>query len=665
MIVQGNTSKVKTNTTQQSKFTINASGHAFRILSDGLYQHKVAAVIRELACNAYDSHVQAGKEDVPFSVTLPNYLDPFFVVEDFGLGLNDDEVRSIYTSYFTSTKQNSNDAVGCFGLGSKTPFTMSDSFSITARKDGVERMYEAFIGPDGAPQVSLALETATLAPNGVKVSIPVNTSRIREFESEASFILSFFKTRPVVKGVTDFEFALESVASDLDKDGIVYRKVKYTGSSLYNKNIYAVMGGVCYPVGFHDLELEDDASQFYDRMIVRHGNTLFLKFNIGDLDVTPSRESLSLNNRTKANLVSKANEDILKLKDMTQKQIDDCENIYKAGLFVQKNFGNLPFFSRTFMYRGKTFEKVVEKRLNCTHFYRVLSRRAISGNTLTLPTLAERRIHVVYTSLGSKATGLMQYGREKARSLTTNDVVLVFKNASESSVRRLFDTIGLLPSIEQYEAPASIKRVRNTPAGKKLEDTKVRAAYYECLVIGKGFKKQLEKVHDLADGEKYAYYEEDSAGMVSYSSLDNVYVGSYSDFISDYIILKKNSRNSRKIDKMKIPSVKELEQKVVNDNKALFLSNFRNSLLPQRGNINYIIQNDPEFSTYPTIGDWQHNYSSIAQRFFVDETDAIREEVKEMTRKMEAKHFYMNSVGSTDVFQRLVDMFVANELKAV
>jgi len=47
--------------TQQESFQIKATGKAFKILSDGLYSDKPLAVVRELSCNAWDSHVAAGK----------------------------------------------------------------------------------------------------------------------------------------------------------------------------------------------------------------------------------------------------------------------------------------------------------------------------------------------------------------------------------------------------------------------------------------------------------------------------------------------------------------------------------------------------------------------------------------------------------------------------
>src|SRR5690606_19893214 len=84
-----------------------------------LYSDPVAAVIREYACNAYDSHIAAGNTD-PILVTLPTHASPEFVVQDFGIGLSIDDLRDVYSMYGRSLKRESNDMVGQLGLGCKS-----------------------------------------------------------------------------------------------------------------------------------------------------------------------------------------------------------------------------------------------------------------------------------------------------------------------------------------------------------------------------------------------------------------------------------------------------------------------------------------------------------------------------------------------------------------
>src|SRR6185436_18340980 len=140
---------VLSNVGTTGEFKIRNSAKAFKILSDGLYSNKIRAIVRELSCNAVDSHVGAGKQDVPFEVHLPTILEPYFAVRDFGMGLDGDSVVNIYTTYFESTKTNSNDFIGALGLGSKSPFSYTENFTVTAIKDGTKRIYSAFINDVG------------------------------------------------------------------------------------------------------------------------------------------------------------------------------------------------------------------------------------------------------------------------------------------------------------------------------------------------------------------------------------------------------------------------------------------------------------------------------------------------------------------------------------
>ena len=146
---------IMSNVGEIGEFRIRNSAKAFNILSSGLYANKIRAIIRELSCNAIDSHVAANRSDVPFDVHLPNTLEPWFAIRDYGTGLSHEQVTSIYTTYFESTKTDSNDFIGALGLGSKSPFSYTDNFTVTAIKDGVKGIYTAFINDQGVPSIAL------------------------------------------------------------------------------------------------------------------------------------------------------------------------------------------------------------------------------------------------------------------------------------------------------------------------------------------------------------------------------------------------------------------------------------------------------------------------------------------------------------------------------
>ena len=122
--------------TQTKEFSIRTSAHAFKLLSSGLYSDKISAVLREIGCNAMDAHVEEGTPDRPIEVKLPNRIDHQFYIKDWGPGLSHADIMELYTTYFASTKQTSNDLTGAFGLGSKSPFSYVDSFVVVSVHDG-------------------------------------------------------------------------------------------------------------------------------------------------------------------------------------------------------------------------------------------------------------------------------------------------------------------------------------------------------------------------------------------------------------------------------------------------------------------------------------------------------------------------------------------------
>ena len=195
------------NVAEIGEFRIRNSAKAFNILSSGLYANKIRAIIRELSCNAVDSHVAAGKSSVPFDVHLPNQLEPWFSIRDYGTGLSHEQVTNIYTTYFESTKTNSNEFIGALGLGSKSPFSYTDNFTVTAVQNGKKGIYSAFINEQGVPSIALMMEEETTDPNGVEVRFAVEDRYdFDKFRSEARHVYEYFKLRPVISGNADFKF---------------------------------------------------------------------------------------------------------------------------------------------------------------------------------------------------------------------------------------------------------------------------------------------------------------------------------------------------------------------------------------------------------------------------------------------------------------------------
>ena len=258
-------------------FKIQASQKAFDILSSNIYTHKVRAVIREISCNAVDSHTAAGNPD-PIKVHLPTKLEPHFSVRDFGTGLSDEDVREIFTTYFCSTKTSSNDFVGALGLGSKSPFCLVDSFTVTSFFNGTKNLYSCYRDENGEPQVALLTSEDTDEHNGVEVSMAVEDRYLEEFTLEAESVYFYFDQIPNINKQSSVDCINNRKSKIiLNTDDVCVER--WGGWN----DVYAVMGGVAYeiPSSISTLNI--------------HG---YLKFKMGEISFDAGRESLSLDDKT-------------------------------------------------------------------------------------------------------------------------------------------------------------------------------------------------------------------------------------------------------------------------------------------------------------------------------------------------------------------------------
>lgn len=278
MIVKNNTSNVEFgNVEQGGEFKIRNSAKAFAILSSGLYKNKVRAIIRELSCNAVDSHTASGNIDKPFEVHLPTSLEPHFSVRDYGTGLSHEEVVNVYTTYFESTKAGSNEFIGALGLGSKSPFSYTNNFSVTAIKGGKKNIYTAYINQNGVPEITLMTSMDSDEESGVEVSFSVKNDDFYKFNQEATEVFSVFKNHPKITGnYRKKELTLEPVCEGVD----LVKSYGFDGA-------HAVMGNIMYPISVPN---EDTNLGQYAKLT---RNNLIIRFDIGELDIAASREDLS------------------------------------------------------------------------------------------------------------------------------------------------------------------------------------------------------------------------------------------------------------------------------------------------------------------------------------------------------------------------------------
>lgn len=309
----------------QVAYTIKSTAKSFKILSDGLYSDKIGAVVREYACNAYDSHVAAGRQDVPVEIGLPTGLNPEFYVKDFGIGLSAEQVYSIFTTYFESTKSNSNDFIGALGLGSKSAFSYTDSFTITSVYDGKKSVYIAFIAENGVPSIMEADCNDTDEPNGVTISLQAKSDDISKFH-KAMYQLRKFSPIPNVIGLDERYFNGWENKENVIMSGTNWEMIEDKNDG-NGTSFYAIQGNVIYPIDARQIETISGISSYY-----MNNKKFYITFNIGELDVSASRESLSYDKATIANINARTQEVIDEFAANVSSEILGCDTYFGACL---------------------------------------------------------------------------------------------------------------------------------------------------------------------------------------------------------------------------------------------------------------------------------------------------------------------------------------------
>jgi len=287
------------------EFSVKTSAKMFQVLSSNLYTDKITSVMRELSCNAWDSHVAAGNESTPFEVMIPTDSSSLFYVRDYGTGLSREQLLNVYTTYFESTKTDDDKQVGALGLGSKSPFSLVNEFVVTSYYNNTEYVCVVRLSDKGVPTMNIVAEAKTAQPNGLKVEFEKQwtSSELYEFKESAITLYRWFPLVPMLKWKS---------TSSIEKQVIQYikppefvKEFSFESEKLivlpkhnWSNEIYVKQGIVVYGVSRRSLSGYID-NEYYDiigSLLAKY--SILIDVPIGSVDVAASREALSLDQNT-------------------------------------------------------------------------------------------------------------------------------------------------------------------------------------------------------------------------------------------------------------------------------------------------------------------------------------------------------------------------------
>lgn len=266
------------------------------MLSKSFYSNPIGSIVREITSNCFDSHIEA-KVDEPVIIKIALDEEEYISFTDFGMGLSPDRIKKVYMKYFTSTKRDTNEQIGGFGLGSKTPLAYSDYFYITTIVDKIKYSY-LFSKGATLPTLDLLSEEPTEDHNGTEIKI-----YIKNYQDKRLFI-NALKSQLCYFDNVYFDNC------EIDNEYHIYETdlFKFRNIGSYSDEMHICFGKVSYPIDWEQID-EKPVSV-----------SVGVKFNIDELIVTPNREALRYTNEVKELVKARVKATVEELKSMYLKQ---------------------------------------------------------------------------------------------------------------------------------------------------------------------------------------------------------------------------------------------------------------------------------------------------------------------------------------------------------
>lgn len=330
MLVENKENRVKKEgVLKEIKYHIEDAGDVITQLVAGQYSDPIAAFLRELGTNAYEAHQEIGVETTPFHVTLPTERDNNFVIRDFGPGLSLEKVESLYTSVGGSSKRETNKFGGCFGLGSKSPFAYTDTFSVKSFHNGTVRSFVVYKDEDGYPHFDLFGEEKSSEPTGLEITVPIKRNDALTVGKKAKVIYENFIVPPMYRTGTKESYNKYITPKYVQSINNFHLLPVGTYSEPATPKIK--MGNIIYPV---DTKIMGCSSY-----------NILIELNIGSVDVSTSRETLKYTKKTKAclelalSLAKKAFQKYL------TEAVENQPDLWSASIFAHERINKYPFLS--------------------------------------------------------------------------------------------------------------------------------------------------------------------------------------------------------------------------------------------------------------------------------------------------------------------------------
>lgn len=292
-ITQDNVAILSGNESQELQ--VSTSSDLISLLTSDIYTNQELATVREPICNAWDAHFEA-HIDTPLEITIK---EDMLIIKDFGKGIPDNRMLSVYGTYGRSTRKTDSTTTGGFGLGSKAPLCYADHFQVTSCNNGTKTIYTILKNND-EPVLNKIISVPT-TETGLTLEIPLN----KEAEHHKLFkkhVLDVCYNGDIKAKITYLDKDI-SMPETINLDGLQFKLINRNNlANNYTTLIAVRYGSVIYPVPVDAIESTTyrAIAQFLTRSRSHHyGVVLVIHAEPNSITISPSREVITLKSKTK------------------------------------------------------------------------------------------------------------------------------------------------------------------------------------------------------------------------------------------------------------------------------------------------------------------------------------------------------------------------------
>ena len=277
------------------------------LLTSNLYSKPFESFLRETIANAYDSHIEAGTDkNIILLFEGKNEYSYTVSIRDYGTGVSPERFEKIYRNIGSSTKRESNDFIGMFGIGRFSALSCADTANITSYYNGKKYSYIMYKNGNSL-NIDKLSEVEGDYLNGLEVSIQVEKDSYYDWDTAIYQLCLFDKLYVACKGECCWK--LRNAAENFNNRKVKnYNNTFSTCDVLQNSKLYYRVGNILY-------EADEDHTYISTKGLI-------INIPIGTVDITPSRENLQYTEFTNKTLKEKSNEVKAILQDMVTKAFD-------------------------------------------------------------------------------------------------------------------------------------------------------------------------------------------------------------------------------------------------------------------------------------------------------------------------------------------------------